>query len=76
MSYSTPPIAHNLLACSQPIEFMSLSKIPENRLRESEEFWRAESGAPGLQSEAIQESVAPSLEGELDNPIVIKISTI
>ena len=52
---------------------MFLSKKPENRLRESEEFWRAESGAPGLQSKAIQESVAPSLEGELDNPIVIKI---
>jgi acetylglutamate kinase len=73
MSYSTPPIAHNLLAGSQSIEFMSLSKTPENRLRESEELWSAGSGAPDLQSEAIQESVARSLEGEFDNPIVIKI---
>ena len=52
---------------------MFLSNKPENRLPESEDLWRAEPRAHNLQSEAIQESGAPSLEGELESPIVVKI---
>ena len=73
MSYSTLPTAHNLRAVTNQLEFMFLSNKPENRLPESEDLWRAEPRAHNLQSEAIQESGAPSLEGELESPIVVKI---
>jgi len=52
---------------------MSLSNNPDNRVRESKEFWSAGSGAPKLQAEAIQESGAPSSEGQPDNTTVVKI---